>query len=124
MFKGGCNVDQIEICKDCTIHSEVVNTVKSQLESEESLRSLSLFFKAFGDDTRIKIINALLLSEMCVCDLASLLKGTQSAVSHQLKTLKQLRLVKYRRNGKIVYYSLDDSHIKDVFERALEHVQE
>lgn len=116
--------NDIEVCKSCTIHSEVVKKVQANMTNDDKLKDLAIFFKAFGDDTRIKIINALLISEMCVCDLASLFNVTQSAVSHQLKMLKQLRLVKYRREGKVVYYSLDDCHIKNIFEQALNHVNE
>ena len=116
--------NDIEICKCTTIHENVVEKVKKEITSDEKLKNLSAFFKAFADDTRIKIINALLISEMCVCDIAALLNVSQSAVSHQLKTLKQLRLVKYRREGKVVYYSLDDIHIKDIFSEALDHINE
>lgn len=114
----------IEVCKGCTIHQDVVDNVKNKISKDDDLKDLAAFFKAFADDTRIKIINALLISEMCVCDLASLLNITQSAISHQLKTLKQLRLVKYRREGKVVYYSLDDIHIRDIFEEGLSHIKE
>ncbi|MEF9952529.1 ArsR/SmtB family transcription factor [Clostridium sp.] len=113
-----------EVCKDCTIHSDVVEDVKGKMENDEAHREVSMFFKAFSDPTRTKIINALLISEMCVCDLAALLSMNQSAISHQLKTLKQLRLVKYRRDGKVIYYSLDDDHIRGIFSSALDHVKE
>ncbi|HOE56875.1 MAG TPA: metalloregulator ArsR/SmtB family transcription factor, partial [Bacillota bacterium] len=81
-------------------------------------------FKVFGDTTRIKILCALFESEMCVCDIAALLNMNQSAISHQLRVLKQARLVKYRKEGKVVYYSLDDEHVKQVFEVGLMHVNE
>ncbi|MEF9952157.1 MAG: metalloregulator ArsR/SmtB family transcription factor [Clostridium sp.] len=114
----------IEVCKECTIHKDIVEMVRGKMLKEDTHKGLALFFKAFADDTRIKIINALLVSEMCVCDLAALLSMTQSAISHQLKTLKQLRLVKYRREGKVIYYSLDDNHIGGIFSTALDHVKE
>lgn len=117
-------MSEIEVCKDCTIHKNIVKKVNEKMLEESYHKDLSQFFKAFADDTRIKIINALLVSEMCVCDLAALLSMTQSAISHQLKTLKQLRLVKYRREGKVIYYSLDDDHIGGIFSLALDHVKE
>ena len=114
----------IEKCNCNVIHSDVVERVKKSLPKEEVLYDLAEFFKVFGDSTRIKIICALFQTEMCVCDLAELLGVTQSAISHQLKTLKIARLVRYRREGKIVYYSLDDEHIKHVFDEGLKHVTE
>jgi ArsR family transcriptional regulator len=86
--------------------------------------ALAEFFKVFGDSTRLKILYALSMSEMCVCDLAALLSMSQSAISHQLKVLRQTRLIKYRKDGKVVYYSLDDDHIRRVFEQGLAHVNE
>jgi ArsR family transcriptional regulator len=85
---------------------------------------LAELFKIFGDSTRIKIICALFEAEMCVCDIAALLKMTQSAVSHQLRVLKTSRLVKHRREGKVIYYSLDDEHVKNIFNQGLEHITE
>lgn len=114
----------IEKCSCNVIHEDVVHKVKDKLPEEEVLYDLAEFFKVFGDSTRIKIICALFESEMCVCDLASLLNVTQSAISHQLRTLKTARLVKNRRDGKVVYYSLDDEHIKHVFDEGLRHVKE
>lgn len=114
----------IEKCNCNVIHSDVVERVKKSLPKEEVLYDLAEFFKVFGDSTRIKIICALFESEMCVCDLSALLKVSQSAISHQLKTLKAARLVKYRREGKVIYYSLDDEHIKHVFDEGLRHVTE
>lgn len=115
---------EIEKC-DCTIiHEEVVNKVKEKMPDEESLYDLAELFKVFGDTTRIKILWALTESEMCVCDIASLLGMTQSAISHQLRVLKSTRLVKNRRDGKVVYYSLDDAHVKQVFEQGLIHINE
>ena len=114
----------IEKCNCNVIHSDVVERVKKSLPKEEVLYDLAEFFKVFGDSTRIKIICALFESEMCVCDLSALLKVSQSAISHQLKTLKAARLVKYRREGKVIYYSLEDTHIKHIFDDGLKHIKE
>lgn len=115
---------QFDKC-DCTvIHEDVVEKVKSIMPEEEDLYNLADFFKVFGDSTRIRIICALLNCEMCVCDIAVLLNMTQSSISHQLRVLKQARLVKFRREGKVVYYSLDDEHIKEIFNTGLLHVKE
>ena len=86
--------------------------------------NLAEFFKIFGDSTRIKILNALLTESMCVCDIAALLNMTHSAISHQLKILKQAKIVKYKREGKVVYYMLDDNHIEQIFKKGVEHVEE
>lgn len=108
---------------DCTvIHEDVVNSVRDRMPREETLYDLADTFKIFGDTTRIKILYALFASEMCVCDIAALLNMTQSAISHQLRVLKQARLVKFRKEGKIVYYSLDDDHIKQIFDQGLIHI--
>jgi len=110
---------------DCNvIHEDVVNDVKKKMPPEENLYDLAEFFKVFGDTTRIKILWALDEAEMCVCDLAALLNMTQSAISHQLRILRQARLVKYRKEGKIVYYSLDDEHVKHIFDQGLIHINE
>ena len=116
--------NNIEKCNCNIIHNDVVEKVKSQLPQEEILYDLAEFFKVFGDSTRIKIICALFESEMCVCDLAALLNVSQSAISHQLRTLKGARLVRYRREGKVIYYSLDDEHIKHIFDEGLKHISE
>lgn len=116
--------NQIESCGITCIHEDVVNKVKSQLPDDEVLYDLAELFKTFGDSTRVKIICALFESEMCVCDLAAVLSVSQSAVSHQLRLLKQARLVKFRRNGKVVYYSLDDNHIKEIFNQGFKHITE
>ena len=113
-----------EKCNCTIIHDDIVMKVKDNLPEEEQLYDLAEFFKVFGDTTRIKIICALFESEMCVCDLANVLKMTQSAISHQLRILKQARLVKYRRDGKVIYYSLDDDHIKGIFDQGLHHINE
>lgn len=114
-----------EIFCDCdVIHADVVNEVKLRMPNEDDLYDLSDFFKILGDSTRVKIIWALDEKEMCVCDIAVLLNMTKSAISHQLKTLKQANLVKFRREGKVVYYSLKDDHVKDIFEKGMEHIKE
>ncbi|OEF99326.1 transcriptional regulator [Vulcanibacillus modesticaldus] len=115
---------KVESCNCTIIHNEVVDDVKKGMPQEETLYDLAELFKVFGDTTRIKILYALFQAEMCVCDIAALLKMNQSAISHQLKVLKQARLVKYRREGKVVYYSLDDNHIKQIFDQGLVHIKE
>ena len=118
------SLPDIDRC-DCTIiHDEVVRRVRGQLPAEEELMDLADFFKVFGDTTRVSIICALFRSEMCVCDIAALLGMTKSAISHQLRILKQAKLVKYRRSGKVVYYSLDDDHVKNIFDQGLSHIEE
>ena len=115
---------KIDRC-DCTvIHEDVVNRVKKNMPESEILYDLADFFKVFGDSTRIRILWALDRSEMCVCDIAVLLNMTHSAISHQLRVLKNARLVKNRRQGKLVYYSLDDEHIKEILNQGLTHIKE
>ena len=113
-----------ESCSCNVIHKEVVENVKNKLPKEETLYDLAELFKVFGDSTRIKIICSLFESEMCVCDLSALLSISQSAISHQLRVLKSARLVKFRRAGKVIYYSLDDEHIKQIFDAGLHHITE
>ena len=120
-----CMNESEKIKCDCNvIHEDVVNKVKKIMPEEENLYDLAEVFKVFGDSTRIKILWALSESEMCVCDLAVLLNMTQSAISHQLRLLKQARLVKNRREGKVVFYALDDIHVKRIFEQGLIHINE
>ncbi|OSB08635.1 ArsR/SmtB family transcription factor [Paraclostridium bifermentans] len=117
----------IEEIKDCSceeIHEELIGKAKDHMPQEETLYDLAELFKVFGDTTRIKILYALFSSEMCVCDIADLLGMTHSAISHQLRVLKQARLVKFRKEGKVVYYSLDDNHISQIFNCGLSHIQE
>lgn len=111
-------------CSCTIIHDDVVNKVKALMPEEEKLYDLAELFKVFGDTTRIKILCSLFESEMCVCDIAALLGMNQSAISHQLRVLKQARLVKFRKDGKVVYYSLDDEHIKQIFDQGLNHINE
>jgi DNA-binding transcriptional ArsR family regulator len=106
------------------IHPDAVERVKKLLPHDETLYDLAELFKIFGDSTRIKILYALLESELCVCDLAKLLDVTQSAVSHQLRVLKSSKLVKFRRDGKTVYYSLADEHVVRILSQGMEHIVE
>lgn len=114
----------VESCSCSVIHEEIISKVRVTMPDEETLYDLAELFKVFGDTTRIKILCALFESEMCVCDIAALLNMNQSAISHQLRVLKQTRLVKYRKEGKVVYYSLDDEHIKQIFDQGLVHINE
>lgn len=113
-----------EIC-DCTgIHENLIATARQQMPEEETLYDLAELFKVFGDTTRVKILCALFETEMCVCDISFLLNMTQSAISHQLRVLKSAKLVKNRKEGKVVYYSLADDHVKRIFDQGLAHVTE
>ena len=106
------------------IHDDVIKKVKNTMPSDELIFDVAELFKVFGDSTRMKIICALLEEELCVCDIASITNTTQSAISHQLRVLKQAKLVKYRKEGKIVYYSLDDEHVREIFMKGREHIEE
>jgi transcriptional regulator, arsR family len=106
------------------IHKDVVKRVKKTMPKEEIIYDLADFFKILGDTTRMRILSALFQEEMCVYDIANLLKMTQSAISHQLRVLKQGRFVKHRKEGKIVYYSLEDEHIKHIVEQGMIHILE
>jgi len=112
-YKCDCNV----------IHQDVVDSVRGRLSNVDELSDLASLFKVLGDLTRIKIITVLRGNELCVCDLAVSLDMTQSAISHQLRVLKQARLVRSRRDGKIVYYSLDDEHIDGILDLGFEHLR-
>lgn len=114
----------IDRCDCDVIHEKIVKQVQAKMPKEETLYDLAELFKIFGDSTRIKILWALDEAEMCVCDIAFLLNMTQSAISHQLRVLKQAELVKSRREGKIVFYSLEDEHVKQMFEQGLIHISE
>ena len=116
--------DAVETCITEGIHRDTIRTVKRNMPDPIALYDVADLFKLFGDSTRLGILWALRESEMCVCDLCALLKMKQPAVSHQLKNLKQSRVVKARRDGKIVYYSLDDEHIRRLLNLGMEHVQE
>ena len=106
------------------IHEDVVERVQAQMPDETPVYEVSELFKVFGDSTRSRIICALRIEEMCVNDLAALLHMTQSAISHQLQILRTSRLVKSRKQGRVVYYSLDDEHIGHIFEMAFDHIME
>ncbi len=112
------------VCDCEVLHEEKVAQVKKSMTDDETFADISDFFRIFGDSTRIKILWALDKSELCVCDIAALISMTKSAVSHQLKVLKDARLVKCRREGKVIFYSLADDHVKDIFEKAVEHLDE
>ena len=110
---------------ECTVlHEDVVNEVKKKIPQDEMIYDLAEFFKVFADSTRMKIIYTLMENELCVCDIANIVQTTQSAISHQLRLLKQSKLVKFRKEGKVVFYSLDDCHISQRFNCGLEHIQE
>lgn len=120
----GYQDEPLEQCEFIHVHEEIVKKVEKVMPHEDQLMDLAEFFKVFGDSTRIKILYVLSQSEMCVCDIATLLQMGQSAISHQLRMLKQMRLVKFRRDGKTVFYSLADSHIETILAQGLEHVDE
>ena len=111
-------------CEYIHIHEEAVNKVKKSLPADEILSDLADLFKLFGDTTRIKILYLLFEKELCVCDIAVLLNMTQSAISHQLKVLKSHKLIKHRRNGKTVFYSLADNHVRTIIAQGTEHLAE
>ena len=113
-----------EFCSCSIVHENTIEIVRAKMPHEEKLYDLAELFKVFGDTTRVKIISALFEAELCVCDIAELLNMTQSAISHQLRVLRQARLVKHRKEGKVVFYSLDDDHIKAIFNQGLEHILE
>ncbi|MFA5527215.1 MAG: metalloregulator ArsR/SmtB family transcription factor [Peptostreptococcales bacterium] len=119
-----CRAKGLERCDCDVIHEDIVNSVKDKMPEKETFYDLAGLFKVFGDSTRIKILWALHESEMCVCDISALLDMTQSAISHQLRVLKQAKLVKNRKEGKIVFYSLLDEHIKQIFDQGLTHINE
>ncbi|CAH2212037.1 ArsR/SmtB family transcription factor [Tepidibacter aestuarii] len=113
---------EIQTCTCNVIHEDIIENARNKMPEEETLYDVAELFKVFGDTTRIKIIYALFMSEMCVCDIATLLGMTQSAISHQLRVLKNARLVKFRKEGKVAYYSLDDDHVKQIFDTGLTHI--
>lgn len=114
----------VECCDFIHAHDEIVERVRKEMPSEDALYDLTELFRIFGDSTRIRILYVLFESEMCVCDIAQLLGMTQSAISHQLRALKNARLVKARRDGKTVFYSLSDDHVKTIIDQGIEHVSE
>ncbi len=114
----------VEKCDWLCIHQDIVNKVINSMPEETQLYDLAELFKIFGDTTRIKILYVLFQSEMCVCDIAQLLNMGQSAISHQLRVLKQAKLVKARRDGKTMFYSLADSHVRTIIDQGFEHIEE
>ena len=118
------NLPEIERCEFIGVHEDIVRSVTENMPPEETLYDLAELYKVFGDTTRIRILYVLFESEMCVCDIAQLLSMSQSAISHQLRVLKQSRLVKNRRDGKTVFYSLADDHVRAIIDQGMEHVEE
>ncbi len=116
--------NDIERCGYLCVHEHTVNKVLEKMPQEELLYDLAELFKVFGDSTRIRILYALFEAELCVCDIARLLAMTQSAVSHQLRVLKGSKLVKPRKEGKTVFYSLADDHVRRIIAQGMEHVEE
>ncbi len=111
-------------CECEQVHADIVKNKRALMPDEETLYDLSDFFKIFGDSTRMSILFAIDGAPMCVCDIAELLGMTKSAVSHQLKILRQSDLITYRKSGKNVFYTLADDHVRDIIEKALEHIKE
>lgn len=116
--------EELPSCPQVQVHPSLIEAAEEQMPDEEILYDLAELFKVFGDSTRIKILFVLFQSEMCVCDIAELLHMTQSAISHQLRVLKQSQLVKYRREGKTVFYALADNHVKTILGQGLDHIAE
>ena len=112
------------VCENCLYNMKIIDRIRSGDPSEEELNAVSEVFKVFGDGTRLKILWHLFDSELCVADISEKLGMSQSAISHQLRTLKQSRLVKARREGKNAFYSLDDDHVKRIIEQVMIHVAE
>jgi len=115
---------ELDQCESVEVHEELLKIVDEKLPEEEELYDLAELFKVFGDSTRIRILFVLFEAEVCVCDLAQTLSMTQSAVSHQLRILKQNKLVKSRREGKSVFYSLADDHVRSIIDQGREHIEE
>ena len=113
-----------ENCQQIILHPDMIAKVQKKIPAEELLKKLGDFFKIVGDPTRIKILQALAISELCVCDIAQVTGASQSTVSHNVKTLRQTNLVKYRKEGKTVFYSLSDEHVTQILEVGLIHIQE
>lgn len=111
-------------CEENCIHPNLLSTVRCEMPDEAMTQNAAEFFKAFSDKTRLRILSALAISELCVCDIAELLGMTQSAISHQLRFLKSLRLVSNRKEGKTVYYTLCDDHIGTILAQGMTHIQE
>ncbi len=112
------------VCESNVIHEDVIEKVSPMIPCPKEISNLANFFKVLGDDTRLKIISALLNAEMCVCDISYLLNMSQSLISHQLRVLRVARFVKFRRAGKVIYYSLDDEHIEMIVKFGILHLNE
>ncbi|SFU36253.1 ArsR/SmtB family transcription factor [Butyrivibrio sp. M55] len=117
-------INDVEHCEVHNVHRELVDRIGKEMPSEDELYDLAELFKVFGDSTRIKILFALFESEMCVCDIAETLNMTQSAISHQLKILKQSKLVGNRREGKSIIYYLADDHVRTIIAQGMSHINE
>ncbi len=115
---------QNEVCLEECVHEEIVREVSSQMPPSDLMQDLANLFKVLGDFTRVRILQALHASELCVCDLVDILQMSQSAVSHQLRVLRTSKIVKYRKEGKNVFYSLDDQHVYSLLSIGLDHIQE
>lgn len=124
IYKCQCEkIDEVPMC-ECNITNEAcVKCIKENMLKEEEVLKLADLFKVFGDGTRLKIIYALLKKELCVCDISKVVGMSQSSISHQLRVLKAARLVKFRKEGKVVYYSLDDDHVDSIFRTGLTHIE-
>jgi len=115
---------EIECCESLEVHEDLLKIVNDTMPEENELYDLAELFKVFGDSTRIRILFVLFETEVCVCDLAQALNMTQSAISHQLRILKQSKLVKSRREGKSIFYSLADNHVRTIIDQGREHIEE
>ena len=113
-----------DVCEAQFIHEDRVKSARKAIHADNTLLGMTETFGVLSDPTRLKIVLALSKEELCVCDIAALLGVTESAISHQLRLLKNLRLVKYRRNGKMAYYTVDDEHIEDLIRVAIRHISE
>ena len=118
------DTEKTPCCEQEVYHDDLIATVEQALPEDEMLYDLAELFKMFADSTRVRILYALSESELCVCDIARVLNLTQSAVSHQLRILKGGKLVKYRREGKVIFYSLADEHVRSIIELGIEHIAE
>ena len=116
--------DKSDTCQARIVHEASVNLVRENIPSDQALLDVAALFKVLGDYSRVRILQALSVQDLCVCDLSEVLRMSSSAVSHQLRILRAAKLIKFRREGKNAFYSLDDSHVQKLFEQALEHVQE
>lgn len=123
-LKVGKSKASVPLCDTLEVHSDVVNKVRERLPNDDLLADLAELFHVFGDTTRMRILYVLFEEEVCVCDIANILSLSQSAISHQLRVLKQVKLVKNRRQGKTVYYSLADDHVRTIVSQGIHHIIE